>query len=71
MVAPVSSQGMVGMQRAEVKQGVRLVILCKDGKGKLGLRIKSVNKVSCQFFIVVIIMFLSFLVFSLCKISFF
>ena len=37
---------MVGMQRAEVKQGVRLVVLCKDGRGKLGLRIKAVNKVS-------------------------
>lgn len=44
MVAPVSGQGVVGMQRAEVKQGIRMVILCKDGKGKLGLRIKSVSK---------------------------
>ena len=48
MVAPVSSQGMVGMQRAEVKQGIRMVILCKDGKGKLGLRIKAVNKVGLK-----------------------
>nr|CAB3265911.1 syntenin-1 [Phallusia mammillata] len=44
MVAPISSQGEVGMRRAEVKQGIRMVILCKDGKGKLGLKIKSVNK---------------------------
>ncbi|CAK8686259.1 syntenin-1-like isoform X2 [Clavelina lepadiformis] len=44
MVAPVSTQGIIGMQRAEVKQGIRMLILCKDGKGKMGLRIKSVSK---------------------------
>uniref|UniRef100_H2Z7E2 PDZ domain-containing protein n=1 Tax=Ciona savignyi TaxID=51511 RepID=H2Z7E2_CIOSA len=44
MVAPVSQQGIVGMQRAEIKQGIRTAILCKDGKGKVGLRIKSVDK---------------------------
>merc|ERR1719228_320489 len=44
MVAPISQQGMLGMQRSEIKQGVRPVILCKDGKGKIGLRIKAINK---------------------------
>jgi len=44
MVAPISQQGMLGMQRSEIKQGVRQVILCKDGRGKIGLRIKAVNK---------------------------
>jgi syntenin-1 len=42
-VAPVSG-GNVGMQRAEVKQGVRQIQLCKDGEGKVGLRVRSVNK---------------------------
>ena len=50
MVAPVSAQGIVGLQRAEVKQGIRMVVLCKDGKGKLGLRIKSVSKVRFSFY---------------------
>jgi len=49
MLAPVSVEGVVGMRRAEVKQGVRRVILCKDGKGKLGLRIKAVSKVIIVF----------------------
>ncbi|XP_078494747.1 syntenin-1 [Ciona intestinalis] len=44
MVAPVSQQGMVGMQRSEIRQGIRHIILCKDAKGKIGLRIKSVDK---------------------------
>lgn len=34
----------VGVRRAEVKQGVREVILCKDQDGKLGLRLKAVDK---------------------------
>jgi len=44
MIAPISQQGMLGMQRSEIQQGVRMIILCKDGKGKIGLRIKAVNK---------------------------
>lgn len=44
MIAPISQQGALGMQRSEIRQGVRMIILCKDGKGKIGLRIKAVNK---------------------------
>jgi len=44
MVAPISQQGNLGMMRSEIRQGVRPVILCKDGKGKIGLRIKAINK---------------------------
>lgn len=42
-IAPISGND-VGIQRAEIKQGVREVILCKDQNGKLGLRVRSVNK---------------------------
>uniref|UniRef100_H3A6N1 Syndecan binding protein n=2 Tax=Latimeria chalumnae TaxID=7897 RepID=H3A6N1_LATCH len=42
MVAPVSGND-VGIRRAEVKQGLREVILCKDQDGKIGLRLKSVD----------------------------
>ncbi|XP_023571956.1 syntenin-1-like isoform X1 [Octodon degus] len=48
MVAPVTGSD-VGIRRAEIKQGIREVILCKDQDGKIGLRIKSVdNGVSAQ-----------------------
>jgi len=42
-VAPISgsSQGLV---RAHVSHGVRQVVLCKDGDGKIGLKVKAVNK---------------------------
>lgn len=42
-IAPVTGNS-AGLQRAEIKQGVREVILCKDGKGLIGLRIRSLNK---------------------------
>ncbi|KAM8967674.1 syntenin-1 [Pelodytes ibericus] len=42
MVAPVSGSD-VGIRRAEIKQGVREVILCKDQDGKIGLRLKSID----------------------------
>lgn len=42
MVAPVTGND-VGIRRAEIKQGVREVILCKDQDGKMGLRLKSVD----------------------------
>ncbi|XP_020667143.3 syntenin-1 [Pogona vitticeps] len=42
MVAPVTGND-VGIRRAEIKQGVREVILCKDQDGKIGLRLKSVD----------------------------
>jgi len=44
MVAPISEQNAVGMKRAEIKQGLRLLVLCKNAKGLVGMRIKSVNK---------------------------
>ena len=42
-VAPITGND-VGLRRAEIKQGIREVIMCKDGKGKIGLRVKGVNK---------------------------
>lgn len=44
MVAPVSGSD-VGIRRAEVKQGIREVVACKDAEGKIGLRIRHVNNV--------------------------
>lgn len=44
MVAPVSGDNNLGVRRAEIKQGVREVVLCKDGQGKIGLRVRAVNK---------------------------
>ncbi|KAL4236810.1 hypothetical protein ACF0H5_005197 [Mactra antiquata] len=41
-VAPVSGNN-VGIQRAEIKQGIREVVACKDNEGKIGLRIRHVN----------------------------
>lgn len=43
-VAPVTGND-VGLRRAEVKQGVREVVVCKDQDGKIGLRVRDVNKV--------------------------
>lgn len=45
MVAPVTGND-AGIRRAEIKQGIREVILCKDQDGKIGLRLKSVDNVS-------------------------
>ncbi|XP_053571038.1 syntenin-1 [Bombina bombina] len=42
MVAPVTGSD-VGIRRAEIKQGVREVIMCKDQDGKIGLRLKSID----------------------------
>jgi len=44
MVAPITGQGNVGVMRAEVKQGVRQVVACKDQAGKLGIRVQHVDK---------------------------
>jgi len=44
MVAPISEQNAIGIQRAEIKQGLRLLVLCKNAKGLVGMRIKSVSK---------------------------
>ncbi|XP_048865917.1 syntenin-1 isoform X1 [Brienomyrus brachyistius] len=42
MTAPVTGNDC-GLRRAEIKQGVRELILCKDMDGKIGLRLKSVD----------------------------
>lgn len=41
-VAPVTGSNK-GLMRAEIKQGIREVILCKDEQGKIGLRLRHVN----------------------------
>ena len=43
-VAPITGNN-VGLARAEIKQGIREIIVCKDQDGKIGLRVKSINKV--------------------------
>jgi syntenin-1 len=43
MVAPLSGNS-VGLARAGTTNGIRELILCKDGKGKVGLRAQSINK---------------------------
>jgi syntenin-1 len=43
MVGPLSGDSP-GLVRAQVSHGVRQVVLCKDGEGKIGLKVKSVNK---------------------------
>uniref|UniRef100_A0A2K6DEU0 PDZ domain-containing protein n=1 Tax=Macaca nemestrina TaxID=9545 RepID=A0A2K6DEU0_MACNE len=42
MVAPVTGND-VGIHRAEIKQRICEVILCKDQNGKIGLRLKSID----------------------------
>jgi hypothetical protein len=44
-VAPITGNNK-GLQRAEIKQGIREVITCKDADGKIGLRLRHVNNVS-------------------------
>eukprot|EP00794_Sanderia_malayensis_P004781 gene4781-5408_t len=44
MVAPVTGTQNTALMRAEVKQGIREVIACKGGDGKVGLRVRAVNK---------------------------
>merc|ERR1719309_172177 len=43
LVAPISGDSP-GLARAQVSHGVRQVVLCKDGDGKIGLKVKAVNK---------------------------
>ncbi|KAE8574290.1 hypothetical protein XENTR_v10003362 [Xenopus tropicalis] len=42
-VAPVTGNDM-GLRRAEIKVGVREVTLCKDQQGKVGLRLRAIDK---------------------------
>ena len=51
-IAPISGVGNVGVRRAEIKQGVREVTLCKDGNGKVGMCVEAINKVSHVIFTV-------------------
>lgn len=43
MIAPLTGASP-GLARAQVSHGVRQVVLCKDGEGKIGLRVKAINK---------------------------
>ena len=43
-IAPITGDH-AGLKRAEIKQGVREIVLCKDGEGKMGLRVCAINKV--------------------------
>ncbi|CAL4133726.1 unnamed protein product [Meganyctiphanes norvegica] len=43
MVAPISGNS-VGLHRAAVTGGVRQITLCKDAEGKVGMRVKAINK---------------------------
>ncbi|XP_068118159.1 syntenin-2 [Hyperolius riggenbachi] len=43
MIAPVTGND-IGLRRAEIKHGIREMILCKDEKGKVGLRLRAVDK---------------------------
>lgn len=42
-VAPISGENL-GIKRAEIKQGVREVILCKGSDGKVGVRFQAISK---------------------------
>ncbi|KAG2464338.1 SDCB1 protein, partial [Polypterus senegalus] len=42
VVCPVTGNDM-GIRRAEIKQGIREVILCKDEDGKVGLRLRNID----------------------------
>ena len=44
VVAPVTGND-VGLRRAGIKPGVREVITCKDGNGRVGLRVRAINGV--------------------------
>merc|ERR1712038_925352 len=43
MIAPISGNSP-GLIKAQVSHGVRQVVLCKDRDGKIGLKVKAVNK---------------------------
>jgi len=44
VVAPITGSENMGVLRAEVQQGVRPVVLCKDNDGKVGIRVQHVDK---------------------------
>jgi syntenin-1 len=41
---PVSGLANVGIRRAEIKHGVREVVVCKDGSGKVGVSFFAESK---------------------------
>ncbi|KAM5136040.1 syntenin-2 [Mantella aurantiaca] len=43
LIAPVTGND-IGLRRSEIKHGIRELILCKDEKGKIGLRLRAVDK---------------------------
>ncbi|KAF7284823.1 syntenin-1-like [Rhynchophorus ferrugineus] len=43
MIAPISGQSL-GLQKAQVTNGIRELTLCKDKDNKIGLRVKEINK---------------------------
>ncbi|KAG8524169.1 Syntenin-2 [Galemys pyrenaicus] len=43
VVAPVSGNNL-GVRRAEIKPGVREIHLCKDERGKIGLRLRAIDQ---------------------------
>ena len=45
MVRPVTGAD-VGIRRAEIRPGLREVILCKDQDKKIGLRLRAIDNVS-------------------------
>nr|KAG5697400.1 hypothetical protein BaRGS_008826 [Batillaria attramentaria] len=38
-------QQNLSLMRSEIKPGIREVVLCKDGEGKLGVRMRHVNNI--------------------------
>lgn len=47
MVRPVTGADM-GIRRAEIRQGLREIILCKDQDSKVGLRLRAIDNVSMR-----------------------
>lgn len=47
MVRPVTGADM-GIRRAEIRGGLREIILCKDQDGKVGLRVRAIDNVSAD-----------------------
>lgn len=45
MVRPVTGAD-VGIRRAEIRPGLREIILCKDQDRKVGLRLRAIDNVS-------------------------
>ncbi|XP_067139574.1 syntenin-1-like [Centruroides vittatus] len=43
MIAPLSGDS-VGLKRAQVTHGIREITICKDGNGKVGMRVQPIDK---------------------------